>query len=202
MIDRSLHKTLLSLPVLAGILLGLAPLALAEEAQQQPVEAPGSAAVEAAADGNAAPELPRAQQISELTSEEEVQKFCTNIADAAKDRRYILQKQELEKLQTDINARITILEKRKVEYEDWLKRRNDFLAVTQANLISVYKTMKADVAAPQLEELRPEIAASIIMKLPPRQSGLILSEMDPRKAAMVAAVLTSAVDPNTSKDPS
>ncbi len=211
MIDRSLHKTLVSLSLAAALLAGTTAVAARASEQQQPVTAepsaseaaaPGAAAAEAAAHGAGAPALPRTQQLKELTSEEEVQKFCTNIADAAKDRRYLLQKQELEKLQTDINARITILEKRKAEYEDWLKRRNDFLAQTEANLVSVYKTMKADAAAPQLQELKPEIAASIIMKLPARQSGLILSEMDPRKAAMVAAVMTSAADPNTSKDPS
>lgn len=208
MIDTStLSLRFLAIAVAAG-LIGLAPVghALANETAAAPAEAPAEAASAEgqATEGQAAAEpsvkaYPKPRQMTELTSEEEIKKFCTNIADAAKDRRYLLQKQELDKLQADINARIAILEKRKAEYEDWLKRRNDFLAQTEANLIGVYKTMKADAAAPQLEELVPEVAASIIMKLPARQSGLILSEMDPRKAAMVAAVMTSAVDPNTSK---
>ncbi|MBB4064119.1 MotE family protein [Gellertiella hungarica] len=209
MIDRPSLKTrsLAATAAALGLLcLGLAGPAFTEEAQQQPVAAEGEGAAqpaaEASAEGGGIKAYPKPRQLGELTSEEEIKRFCTNIADAAKDRRYLLQKQELEKLQGDINARIAILEKRKAEYEDWLKRRNDFLAQTEANLIGVYKTMKADAAAPQLQELRPEIAASIIMKLPARQSGLILSEMDPRKAAMVAAVMTSAADPNTSKDPS
>jgi flagellar motility protein MotE (MotC chaperone) len=204
MIDRSRPTLAASLlPVLTAAIVAALPLARAgAEEAQQPVHAEAQQEPVTAAEATPASPAPKAQQLSELTSEEEVQKFCTNIADAAKDRRYLLQKQELEKLQGDINQRITILEKRKAEYQDWLTRRNEFLKQTEANLISVYKTMKADEAAPQLEELKPEIAASIIMKLPPRQSGLILSEMEPRKAAMVAAVMTSAVDPNTSKDPS
>ncbi len=207
MIDRLIHSRSLAAGTAAAALLviGLLYPVRAEEAQAEPAsaaEAPVEAAAKPPADGAGAQAYPKPRQVGDMTSEEEIQKFCTNIADAAKDRRYLLQKQELEKLQTDINARITILEKRKAEYEDWLKRRNDFLAQTEANLVSVYKTMKADAAAPQLQELKPEIAASIIMKLPARQSGLILSEMDPRKAAMVAAVMTSAADPNTSKDPS
>lgn len=206
MIDRLTHSRRLVATVAAAslVLFGLSGSARAEEAAAEPAAAETSAEAAPAqpGDGAGAQAYPKPRQIGEMTSEEEIKKFCTNIADAAKDRRYLLQKQELEKLQTDINARITILEKRKAEYEDWLKRRNDFLAQTQANLIGVYKTMKADAAAPQLEELNPEIAASIIMKLPARQSGLILSEMDPRKAAMVAAVMSSAADPNTSKDPS
>jgi len=144
----------------------------------------------------------RPKGLTEMTSEEEVKQFCTNIADAARDRRYLLQKQELEKLQADVDSRIVILEKRKFEYEDWLKRRNDFLTKAELGLVDVYKTMKADAAAPQLEKMDLVLAAAIIMKLPARQSGLILSEMDAEKAAGVASIMSSASDPNTSKDPS
>ncbi len=75
-----------------------------------------------------------------------------------------MQKQDLEKLQEDINERVAILEARKAEYEDWLQRRNDFLKQAETNLVEVYKTMKADAAAPQLQELDPGMAAAIIMK--------------------------------------
>jgi flagellar motility protein MotE (MotC chaperone) len=133
--------------------------------------------------------------LTEMSTQEEIQKFCTNIADAARDQRYLLQKQELEKLQAEVNERIATLENRKTEYED-------FLAQAKANLVDIYKTMKADAAAPQLAEMHVEIAAAIIMQLPARQSGLILSEMDAQKAAIVAGIMSSATDPNTSKDPS
>jgi flagellar motility protein MotE (MotC chaperone) len=134
------------------------------------------------------------------TTGQDIEKFCTNIADSARDQRYLLQKQELEKLQSGVDERIVVLETRKAEYEDWLKRRNDFLARAQVGLVDIYKTMKADAAAPRLEEMEPGIAAAIIMKLPARQSGLILSEMDPKKAGMISSILSSASDPNTSKD--
>jgi flagellar motility protein MotE (MotC chaperone) len=137
--------------------------------------------------------------ISEASTNDEIQKFCTNIADAARDQRYLLQKQELEKLQADVDARIQALEQRTAEYQDWLKRRNDFLARAQAGLVDMFKTMKPDAAAPQLQEMRMEIAAAIIMQLPARQSALFLSEMDPEKAGMISTIISSATDPNTSK---
>ncbi|MDP9761110.1 MULTISPECIES: MotE family protein [Agrobacterium] len=140
--------------------------------------------------------------VSELSTQDEIQKFCTNIADAARDQRYLMQKQELEKLQADVNERISALQDRKAEYEDWLARRNHFLEQAKSNLVDIYKTMKADAAAPQLEKMHVEIAAAIIMQLPPRQSGLILSEMDAQKAAIVAGIMSQAIDKNTSKDPS
>lgn len=136
------------------------------------------------------------------TSGQEIQQYCTNIVDQARDQRYLMQKQDLEKLQEDINERVAILEARKAEYEDWLQRRNDFLKQVETNLVEVYKTMKADAAAPQLQELDPGMAAAIIMKLPPRQSGLILSEMNAKKAATVASIMASATDKTTSRDPS
>ncbi|RYC10242.1 MotE family protein [Ciceribacter ferrooxidans] len=135
-------------------------------------------------------------------TQQEVQQFCTSIADPARDQRYLLQKQELEKLQADVDRRIGILEDRKAEYEDWLKRRNDFMKQAEVNLIEIYKNMKADAAAPQLEKIDPVLAAAIVMKLPARQSSQILSEMNAEKAAIVAGVMSSAADPTTSRDPS
>lgn len=138
----------------------------------------------------------------DTASQAEIQQFCTSIADPARDQRYLLQKQELEKLQADVDKRIAVLEQRRAEYEDWLTRRNAFMKQAEGNLVEIYKKMKPDAAAPQLEEIDPILAAAVIMKLPARQSSLILSEMEAQKAAMVAAIMSSAADPNTSKDPS
>ncbi|HEV7317112.1 MAG TPA: MotE family protein [Ensifer sp.] len=135
-------------------------------------------------------------------TQNEIQQFCTNIADAARDQRYVLQRKDLETLQKGIDERIATLEKRREEYEDWLKRRNDFLKQAELGLVDIYKTMKPDAAAGKLEMVRPEIAAAIVMQLPPRQSSLILSEMTDEKAAILTNIISSASDPNTSKEPS
>jgi len=135
-------------------------------------------------------------------SADEIREFCTNIADAARDQRYLLQKKELEDLQKGVDERIKTLEARRAEYEDWLKRRNDFLKSAEANLVEIYRKMKPDAAASQLAELDPEIASAIVMKLPPRQSSTILGEMPADKAAMLTRIIASASDANTSKDPS
>ncbi|MDM9618999.1 MotE family protein [Rhizobium sp. S96] len=138
---------------------------------------------------------------AELTSEEEIKQFCTNIADPARDQRYLLQKQELDKLRADVDSRIAEMQKRREEYQDWLKRRDDFLKQAEAGLTDIYKKMKPDAAASQLQEMRVEVAAAVVMRLNPTQSSLILNEMDPKKAAVIANIIASASDPNTSKDP-
>ncbi|MGG7516270.1 MotE family protein [Allorhizobium undicola] len=135
-------------------------------------------------------------------SADDIQRFCTSIADPARDQRYLLQKQDLEKLQADVNERIATLEQRRAEYQDWLTRRDQFMHQAQAGLVDIYKNMKPDAAAPQLAKVDVMLAAAIIMKLPAKQSSLILTEMDPQQAAQVAGIMSSAADPNTSKDPS
>ena len=137
-------------------------------------------------------------------SQDEIQKYCTNIADPARDQRYLLQKQALDKLQADVNARIDVMDKRKSEYEDWLKRRDDFLSKANDGLVQIYKNMKPDAAAASLNDVKITTVAAIIMKLQARQSSLILSEMDPQKAAQVTNIMAMASDPTTSKskDPS
>ena len=132
-------------------------------------------------------------------SQDEIRQFCTSIADPARDQRYLLQKQALEKLQSDVDARIAIMDQRKAEYEDWLKRRNDFLAKADDGLVQIYKNMKPDAAAASLDNVKITIASAIIMKLKASQASLILSEMDPQKAATVTNIMASASDPNTSK---
>lgn len=142
--------------------------------------------------------------VDPASSQDEIKQFCTNIADPARDQRYLLQKQELEQLRADVDQRIATMDKRKAEYEDWLKRRDDFLKTADLGLVEIYKNMKPDAAAASLNDVKITIAAAIIMKLSSRQSSLILAEMDAHKAAIITNIIASASDPNTSKskDPS
>jgi flagellar motility protein MotE (MotC chaperone) len=142
------------------------------------------------------------QPVAANITQDEIRQFCTNIADPARDQRYLLQKQELDKLRADIDARIAEMDRRKAEYQDWLKRRDDFLKQAEAGLTDIYKKMKPDAAALQLQDVKVEVAAAVIMRLGARESSQIFNEMDPQKAAIIANIIASASDPNTSKDPS
>lgn len=151
---------------LAGLLLGAAPARTASEE--------GAGAAAPAATGN------------------EVQRFCTNITDAARDRRYALQAKELERLKNDIDERIKALEAKRKEYEEWLKRRDDFLSKAEDNVVKIYAKMKPDAAAERLAEVKVELAAGILMKLDVRQASTILNEMDSEAAATITGVMASA----------
>ena len=143
-----------------------------------------------------------AQQAPPPTLEDEIRALCGNIADAARDQRYLLQKKELEELQADVDQRIQQLEEGSAEYRDWLKKREDFMQVADTQLVEIYKNMAPDSAAAQLEIVKPGIAAAIVMKLSPRLASSILNEMDTKKAAALTTIIAAAAASEQPKDPS
>lgn len=131
--------------------------------------------------------------------ESEIQRFCSNIADAARDRRYSLQAEELKQLQAGIDQRMKALDEKRAEYEQWLKRREVFLARAEDGVVKIYAGMKPDAAAERLAMVTPDLAAAILMKLDSRKAGVILNEMDQKAAATLTGIMASAarrVDPS------
>ncbi|WP_246672307.1 MotE family protein [Mesorhizobium sp. B3-1-6] len=146
-----------------------------------------------------APLQPAALAAGKAPDESEVQRFCSNIADAARDRRYALQAEELKQLQAGIDERMKALEAKRAEYEEWLKRREVFLARAEDGVVKIYAGMKPDAAAERLAMVNAELAAAILMKLDSRKAGVILNEMDQKAAATLTGIMASAarrVDPS------
>lgn len=141
-----------------------------------------------------------AQQVPP-TLEDEIKAFCGNIADAARDQRYLLQKKELETLQADVDERIKRLDDRSQQYREWLDKREEFMRVAEAGLVDIYKNMRPDSAAAQLELVKPEVAAAIIMKLNARLASQILNEMDSKIAASLTGIIASAAAADDGKEP-
>lgn len=135
---------------------------------------------------------PAATQAPNPAVNDEIQRFCGNIADAARDRRYVLQAQQLETLKAEIDARMQQLEAKRAEYEDWMKRREDFIRKANDSVVGIYAKMRPDAAAEQLATLDADLAAAIIMKLEVKQSGLIMNEMDSEAAAKLTVIMAAA----------
>lgn len=178
-----------------ALALGLAAhgAALANEAAPVRQVLPGAAPAPAAPEDfvRAAPSAP--------AEESDIQRFCSNIADAARDRRYSLQAEELKQLQSQVDARIKALEDKRAEYETWLKRREVFLARAEDSVVKIYAGMKPDAAAERLAIINIELAAAILMKLDSRKAGVILNEMDQKAAATLTGIMANAsrrVDPS------
>ncbi|MFD2058162.1 MotE family protein [Mesorhizobium calcicola] len=150
------------------------------------------------------PGAPVAEPPQQLTREKapdqsEIERFCSNIADAARDRRYALQAQEMKQLQAGIDQRMKALDEKRAEYETWLKRREVFLARAEDGVVQIYAGMKPDAAAERLAIVNADLAAAILMKLDSRKASVILNEMDQKAAATLTGIMASAarrVDPS------
>ncbi|WP_181170915.1 MotE family protein [Mesorhizobium sp. B2-1-3] len=148
-----------------------------------------------------APPAPAPQLLAreKAPDQSEIERFCSNIADAARDRRYVLQAEELKQLQAGIDQRMKALDEKRAEYETWLKRREVFLARAEDSVVKIYAGMKPDAAAERLAIVNADLAAAILMKLDSRKAGVILNEMDQKAAATLTGIMASAarrVDPS------
>lgn len=128
------------------------------------------------------------------TSVDDIERFCSNIADAARERRYALQKAELEALREEIQMKIQILEDKRSELESWVEKRETYSAAAADGLVEVYAKMRPDAAAQRMEKLPSELTAALLTKLSARAAGTILNEMAADKAAMVTVIMSAAAD--------
>jgi flagellar motility protein MotE (MotC chaperone) len=90
------------------------------------------------------------------------------------------------------------LEDKRVEFEAWQKRREEFATLATDNLVDIYKKMRPAAAAERLAVLSADLSASILMKLPSRQAGVILNEMEPEMVATITAIMAAS---SQRKDP-
>jgi flagellar motility protein MotE (MotC chaperone) len=127
---------------------------------------------------------------AEAARDPRTSQYCTNIADAAADARFAWQKQTLAALEKEIEGRIKVLEQKRAEYEEWLRRRNDLLAKADESVVAIYSRMRPDAAALQLANMNDDIAAAILAKLNPRSASAVLNEMEPARAAQLTNILT------------
>jgi flagellar motility protein MotE (MotC chaperone) len=179
----------LALVASAALLVSAGNLGATETVEH--VEEPGLLAPEATATDAEATGAVKPARIP-LETGTEVERFCSNIADAARDRRYVLQSEELQALQQEVDKRIKLLEEKRAEYEAWLKRREDFLAKAEDGVVKIYAGMRPDAAAERLAEMDATLAAGILMKIEPRKAGVILNEMERKAAAMLTGVMAAA----------
>ena len=155
-------------------------------AQEEPMSA-YDAAIDSLITGSISPKKPLV-----LT---EAGQYCVNIADAAADMRFAWQADTLAELEKQIDARIEFLQAKRAEYEEWLRRRDEYLSRAEENVIEIYAKMRPDAAARQLTILDYETAAVIVSKLNSRIASTILTEMDAEHAARLTKTMASVTKP-------
>lgn len=130
-------------------------------------------------------------------SDKELELFCANITDSARERRYALQREQLETLKADLEERIKALDSKQTELESWVERREEFARMASSAVVDVYANMPPDSAAERLANMEGGLSAALLMKLKSRTAAAILSEMEPRKASMVTGIMAASSDKTT-----
>ncbi len=125
-----------------------------------------------------------------------VKSYCENIADPALDARFLHQKAELARLEDELAKKTALLEARKAEFQEWLKRRDEFISKAEGSLVKLYSKIKPDAAAPQLAAMDEEAAAALLLKLSAKSSSAILDQMETAKAARLVSVMIGAARPS------
>ncbi len=170
---------------------------LANEAVAE--SSPRGAADSAAIEHSAHTKINQAEQQARQDKADSGELFCDGVVDAAREQRYYLKQQELKALLTSVEERLALLEKRKAEYEEWVRRREDFAKRATTNLVEIYSGMKPDASAVRLAELEKNLAASLLLAIAPRQASAILNEMDEKVAASLTGIMAASA---RTKDPS
>jgi flagellar motility protein MotE (MotC chaperone) len=125
-----------------------------------------------------------------------VKSYCENIADPALDARFLHEKAELARVEDELAKKTALLEARKAEFQEWLKRRDEFISKAEGSLVKLYSKIKPDAAAPQLAAMDEEAAAALLLKLSAKNSSAILDQMETVKAARLVSVMIGAARPS------
>jgi flagellar motility protein MotE (MotC chaperone) len=124
-----------------------------------------------------------------LGPQNDAEKYCRNIADAAREAKFEWQVKTIAELEEALAERTRSLEANRAEVEGWLEKRERFMDLAEERLVGIYSKMRAEAASQQIAELGPVTAAALLMKLQPRISSAILNEMPAEQAAGLAALM-------------
>lgn len=171
---------------LAGAMLALIALGSAAPAEEKPAAAKPRVVGEGIITPGPAPV---ADAVADPSLDSNAAQYCKNIANPAADARYTRQVDSLTALEKQVDDRIAKLEAKRAEYEEWVKKREDFLAKADAAVVAIYSQMRPDAASQQIAVMDPEAAAAILSKLSPRIASAILNEMNATTAAMLTNVM-------------
>lgn len=127
-----------------------------------------------------------------LGPQNDAEKYCRNIADMAKEVKFAWQVKTIGELEDALAIRTKALEAKRAEVEDWLKKREAFMAMAEERLVGIYSKMRPDAASQQMRALHPVKAAALLMKLQPRIASAILNDMPTEDASRLASLMIDA----------
>jgi flagellar motility protein MotE (MotC chaperone) len=127
-----------------------------------------------------------------LGPQTDAERYCRNIADPAREAKFKWQVETIGELEDALRKRTEELDAKRLEVEEWLAKRETFMAMAQERLVGIYSKMKPDAASEQIRSLAPLTGAALLMKLQPRIASAILNEMPTDDASRLASLMVDA----------
>ncbi len=115
--------------------------------------------------------------------------YCENFSSIAADLRASRQKQELNRLKDEVDAKLREVQARSEELKELIRKRNEMLQLASDELLKIYSKMDPEAAARQLEKIDPETAASILRRLKPQLASEVLAVMEVKRASILVQMI-------------
>ncbi len=120
------------------------------------------------------------------------QKYCYNNSDSVHDAKFAWQVKTITKMEKQLKQASERLEKKKLELEKWVKRREEFIEKMTDTLVKIYSKMDPEKASAQISIMDYDTAVSLLVKLKASESSAILNEMKPENASQLIRIMVGA----------
>jgi flagellar motility protein MotE (MotC chaperone) len=142
--------------------------------------------------GSGAQDNARPKLANDRSTENEIARYCGNIAPSAAEARLTYRLKALTEIDTRVREALDALDKRESEARDWVLKRQELMKAANDDLVAIYSKMSAEAGAAQIEAMNDVVAASLLAKLKPQVAADILNEMDPDKASHLTTMISGA----------
>lgn len=115
--------------------------------------------------------------------------YCQAVRDATGEARHAYQAAQLAALERSLEERIGRIDTRIAELKALLARQEEIAGRATAQLVDIYRDMRAEAASDQLAHMDEATAAAILGKLASRAASAILSDMPGEKAARLTSIM-------------
>lgn len=121
-----------------------------------------------------------------------VSRYCANVAPLAAEARIAWQTKRLTELDGQIRQRISELEAKQAEAQDWVTKRETMMKAASEDVVAIYAKMDPEAASAQLATMDESVAAAVLAKLKPNVASAILNEMEAAKAGKLTGIMSGA----------
>ncbi|NJM28834.1 MAG: hypothetical protein HC855_00675 [Rhizobiales bacterium] len=127
------------------------------------------------------------------------QDYCENFSNIVADLRVQRQKEELLKLEEEVDAKLKEVLARTEDLKEMIRKRDEMLELASNELLKIYSRMDPESAARQLEKIETGTAAAILRRLKPQLASEILATMEVKRASLLVQIIANQIQTSNRK---